>query len=118
MQLDATDLEWANGMLADLADHFAGGLDEESDEEVATAMAQAFVDELEYRAAHGEERALRVIREHVAEGLATIIQTILDEHDPGDDNVALDPDELWALFQEVERRFDDASPPAVLVPGS
>ncbi len=111
MYLAADDQKWADEMLAQLADQFAEiaeATGEQTDDDVASAMAQAFVDELEYQAAHGEERALRVMRAHVAEGLAMIIQSILDEHDPGDDEIALDPDELWTLFEEVGHRLDTA----------
>jgi hypothetical protein len=106
--LDIEDQAWADAMLADLADQYAELVDGQSDAEVADAMATAFVDELEYRAAHGEERALRVMRAQIAEGLAMLVQTILDERDAGMDVAELNRDEVQALIKEAERRFASA----------
>ena len=110
MALDIEDQIWADDLLAEMADHFAQSARGRTEEEVADAMASAFVDELEYRVAHGDERALRVMRAQMAEGLAMLVQTILDERDSGGDAADLSRDEVRALVAEAERRFASVQP--------
>ncbi len=110
MALDIEDQAWADDMLAELADHFAQSAKGRTEDEVADDMATAFVDELEYRAAHGDQRALRVMRAQMAEGLAMLVQTILDERESGGDAADLSREEVRALVEEAERRFASAQP--------
>jgi hypothetical protein len=116
--LDADDQSWFDAMLARLLDDVKTGTPSAPPDAIIAEVAERLVGELEYWVAHGDARALRVLRAYMAIGLELLIRPIREEREAGRPGAPDEPAAVRELLEEAERRFAADPRPALPPPAA